>query len=352
MRKKLFILLYIGILCSCNESDSVAPNDSDKQPATVRLLLTGTQSDARGSLTIPSQSADNSVNSFLVFIFDSATKLLDVMKTASAAEISAKQILLTTPSGAKDIYVVVNPQAASLAALGTVTSLSGLRSVVSDLKAETEGNFIMLGKRLNYTLTPTGTNNVTVSVSRLVSRIVLTNIIPQFTHGLATKSLVIDSIYLTRATGTKSYADSAIVVTPAVFYNRNQAGFAFPIYDRFSPAVTINNTTPFATVKPNGVHYYAYANSANSFATATKLVITGLLNGVRTYYPIAVNVAGNGFTPTGSPGIVANTQYNISVSLSGFGSSSPNEPVEHVGCSITVTPQEWATILNQNVNYN
>lgn len=354
MKKLLFIPAILAVavisLVTCSKDDSIVGNSPEEgKPATIQLALTGTQPSTKGTGALPSQSADNTISKIMVFVFNTASQGIDQVKTATPAEVTAKIVSITATTGNRDIYVIANYTSSDSASLIGASTVTELKAISADLKIENEGNFRMIGKKLNQNIT-TSANNITVMVSRLVARVTLTNITTNFKGGLANKSLAIDSVYLLNVVGTKSYGDSTIVVSPATVYNRADAGFSFPIFDAYGTPVNVNNTTPYTSSRANGNHFYVYSNAGNTFATSTRLIITGMLNGTRTYYPIAVNVSGNGYTPTNA-GITANSQYAITVSISGVGSTNPNTPVQSATLTITVTPQNWATVINQAVSF-
>lgn len=360
--KKLLILSAAAVfLAACSKDKN--PVDPTVEDSQITLTLKGTlpptapsaNITSKSTGAIPTQTADNTVGSIMIFVFNTATQNIDKIKVATPAEVTAKQVGVTASSGARDIYVVVNYPASSQTALSNVTSVSGLKAIYADLKNENEGNFCMIGNQLNKTIAASpATNNITVVVSRLAARVTLANITTNFTGGLLS-GISIDSVYIINATGTKSYGDSSIVVSPATVYNRTQSGMTFPLYDSYTVPAVVTNATPYTTTVLNGNHFYVYANAANTYAGATKLVITGLLNGTRTYYPIAINVAGNGYTPTGTPGIAANSQYSITVTLKGFGNPATDpgylNQIQPATATITVTPANWHTVINQNVDF-
>lgn len=354
MKKQLLIFVILALpamlLVSCAKDDnSEGKVPEEGEVAVIQLSLAGTQPLGRGTSAPPTQAADNAINKIMVFVFNTGTQEINHIKSATTAEVATKVISVPATSGQRDIYIVSNFATADSANLANVTSVAGLKAVVSNIKSENEGNFRMIGKKLNQSI-GTSTNNITVTVSRLVSRVTLSNITTAFTGGLSGMSLAIDSVYLLNVTGTMSYGDSSIVVTPSTVYNRTEPNFAFPIFDAYSTPVNINNTTPYTTNRANGNHFYIYSNAGSTFTNATKLIITGIINGMRTYYPIAINVAGNNYTPA-NPGITPNSLYSIAVSITGIGSTDPNTPVLSATLTITVVPQNWAVVINQNVTF-
>lgn len=340
------------LLIACTKSEENPENlPQEGQKASITLSLVGTELATRSTGTIPNQTADNSINKIMVFIFNTSNGEIDRMKVATPSEITNKSVSITGTSGTRDIYVVVNYPTADSTALANVATVTDLKAVTADLKNENEANFRMIGKKVNQTINA-GSNTIAIIVSRLVARIALTNITTNFSGGLAGKSLAIDSIYLLNVIGSKSYQDSSFFVSSPTIYNRTAPGLAFPIFDAYGTPASVNNTTAYNTISgyANGNHYYVYANNGTTFTTSTKLIITGMLNGIRTYYPIAINVSGNGYTP-GTAGITANSQYSITANITGFGSTTPTTPVISANLTITVTPQNWATIINQNVSF-
>lgn len=353
MKKQLLIFVILALpvllLVSCAKDNSEGKAPEEGKAAVIQLSLAGTQPPSKGTSAPPTQAADNAINKIMVFVFNTGTQEIDHIKSATTAEVAAKVISVPATSGQRDIYIVSNFATADSANLANATTVTELKAVVSNIRSENEGNFRMIGKKLNQAI-GTSANNITISISRLVSRVTLANITTTFAGGLASKSLAIDSVYLLNVNGTKSYGDSSIIVSPATIYNRTDAGFTFPIFDAYGTPVNVNNTTPYTTSSANGNHFYVYANPGVTFANSTKLIITGVLNNVRTYYPIAINVAGNNYTPA-NPGIAANSLYSITVALTGMGSTDPNTPVLSATLTITVVPQNWAVVINQNVTF-
>lgn len=369
--KKLLILSAAAVfLASCSKDKN--PVDPTIKDSEITLTLKGTlppnasasNITSKGIGAIPTQAADNTVGNIMIFVFNTSTQNVDQIKVATSAEVTAKVVGVAASSGARDIYVVVNYPSSSQTALSNVTSVADLKAVYADLKNENEGNFSMIGKKLNQTIAPApAANNINVTVSRLAARVTLANITTNLSGGLLSGTLTIDSVYIITATGTKSLGDSAIVVSPATIYNRTQSGMAFPLFDAPVTPAIISNAIPYnsVAVRPNGNHFYVYANAATTYAGATKLVISGLLSsngilpGTRYYYPIAVNVAGNGYTPTGTPGIAANSQYSITVTIKGPGNAATDpgylNQIQSATATITVTPADWHTVINQNVDF-
>lgn len=353
MKKLLILSAAVALLASCSKDDKPAPKPGEVN-SEITLALKGTLppnspagNTSKGILPLPTQAADNTVNSIIVYVFNTTTQNLDQMKVASPAEITAKIVGVPASSGARDVYAVVNYASGDLAALQAVTNVAQLKAVLANLKNENEGTFSMIGKKLNQTISPApAANNISVVVSRLAARVSLVSVTNN--TGIL-GNFAIDSIYIINAIGTKSYGDSSIVVSPATIYNRTSAGMAFPLYDAFAVPVVVTSLVPYVST----AHYYVYANPATTYAGASKLVITGLLNGTRTYYPIGINIAGNGYTPV-TPGIAANSQYAISMTISRYGNPvGPNylDQIQPATASITVTPANWHTVINQSIDF-
>lgn len=362
MKKLLILSAAVVFLAACSKDKT--PTDPTVKDSQINISLQGTQSHSALAPNItsknmspaPTQANDNTIANIMIFVFNTSTQNVDQVKIATPTEVTNKQVGVAASSGTRDIYVVVNYPATSQGALSNVTSVTTLKAVLADLKNENEANFSMIGKKLTQTIAPDpAPNNITVPVSRLVSRITLANITTAFTGGLLLATLSVDSIYIINATGTKSLGDSALIVNPATTYSRTQIGMTFPLFDALIVPAPVTNLTDYKSTVLNGNHYYVYANTVNTYAGATKLVITGLLNGTRTYYPIAINLAGNGYTPTGTPGIVANTLYSITVTIKGFGNPATDpgylNQIASSTATITVTPTNWHTVINQNVNF-
>lgn len=327
--------------------------DEELTPVQAQIELSFiAQDDTESKAQTPllSQTEDNNLDQVIVYIVNTQSGVVEQIKQLLTPDNVVNSVTLTSPVGVKDIYVVGNPNVGDLSALLSVVSIADLKSIFFDLQNEQEGSFFMVGKKLSVTVSQNQPNNIQLSLCRSAARIHLTNVTAQFSAHLAGKTLAIDSIYLLRSIGKKSYGDSTYVFAPEKIYNRVVGGFQFQNYDLFSPPIIIAPGQTFAAARPNGTHYYTYSNAATTFAQATKLIIAATVNGVRTYYPIAINIAGNGYMPTSHVGVRANYDYKVSVVIKGIGSANPNTPVTGSYCSVTLIPKIWS-IFNEQVIY-
>ncbi|MBO4570312.1 MAG: FimB/Mfa2 family fimbrial subunit [Bacteroidales bacterium] len=266
----------------------------------------------------------------------------------TASEISAKSASLTNVlNGNYTVYVVANGPD-----LSGKSTLESFLATAIDLETcnSPSSDFVMEGHG-DVTVSGSGTTNISVSISRYVSRVVLKSI----TNGLpsAYGSLTVDRVFLSNAVRVQEIGgDCDPGNTPGNWYNkegrkdestRNAAHIINgSTYTASAPALT------FATIgtslanggKWNGTKYfYAYPNDSAAnpdgfkepfAAQKSVLVIVGTFGGNTYYYPVILR-----------NGMDRNTSYEISATITGAGSDDPNKPVTSGSLRVTVSIDNW-----------
>jgi hypothetical protein len=105
-----------------------------------------------------------------------------------------------------------------------------------------------------------------------------------------------------------------------------------------APAATVNNGAAHAPTTPHLFYCYPNATSADangwvsSFtARKTRLVVAATISGTRYYYPVTIS------TPE------RNKAYTVELTITGLGSTDPDQPVSKGAITASVTVQGWQT---------
>lgn len=287
-----------------------------------------------------------------VFVYDASGDLV-AEETLSSSSSSTSMNILT---GKKTVVAVVNldvPSAnkQSLSDLENMTINLGSNSIVS--------GFVMYGKK-NCTVT-SGSNSVTVTVSRLASRVALRSI----TNGLASSlgNLTVKYAFLSNVVSEMCLGGGEPVGKEWI----NQEGrkdesprvsshkIDGTSYTASLPSLTASNinstvangssyspSTPqlmycyqnYETAEPDGFH--------SSFAPQrTVLVVYAGYGGAYYWYPIVLN----------SGTIDPNTAYTVDLTITGPGSNDPNIPVSKgsVDTSIDIAPWNPGDIYDESI---
>lgn len=343
----------MAAVAGCGKDDSVRSGSSGGTDETALLTINvvpsqGAVSKAQGA-GHGKQTDDNNIGTLDVFVF-SADGKLDAYKRFDNITGSATGLRLTAKTGAKRIYVVANPHVSSWSGATTLTEF-GKRS--ANLKSEELKSFTMTG---SADVTLSASTDVTINVTRLISRIKLSGIRCAFEGTpYAGKKLSNVKIFLTNASGSKYYMTGGDPGTPVVL-NKNAlvvadtSGFGI----KAAIAETLTGTIGESADR-NPSYFYCYENLAASESASvkfTRLVIQGDLDGATYYYPIPVNRENYGYVAAnGHKGVKRNTSYTYSVVINRPGSSSPSEDITSGTIGLTVNVEDWTSVADTEVNF-
>ena len=345
--KKTFSILALAaaVLCSCDKNADCVPcqkAEENQEPATLSVSLgfdDEPQTRAVTAYTV-AQDYEKAVNSVQILVFDASGKI-NMYKDAGT---TVSDIQLSTTAGQKTVWAVVNGPD-----LSAVANLSALQAKAVDLAdnslTKTEG-FVMAGST-SCTVSATG-GTAAVTVSRLVSRVALQKVTNSLPSGYG--ALKIDNVTLINVVGNQNLAGNASISTWYNKMGRKDGGAQADIIDGstnkascpsltfVAPAATVNNGAAHTPATPHLFYCYPNATSADangwvsSFtARKTRLVVAATISGTKYYYPVTIN------TPE------RNKAYTVELTITGLGSTDPDQPVSKGAITASVTVQGWQT---------
>ncbi len=281
--------------------------------------------------------AENTINTVDVLVFfngGSYNGRLDAFGHFTAAPYS-----VNATTGSRKIYAVVNSPV-DLSAVETETELLALNATLASQKTASGqlSNFTMIGST-GETLVA-GTNPLTVSVSRMASRVRIGKITRDFaSDALAAQSFSVDAVYLSNIVTTSPYSLS---LTPVAANFANKLGVTESAYDLWAKR-SVSSTLAdgaFVSLSAESKYLYCFPNSISTDSEAavfevqnTKLVVECTLDGLKYYYVI----------PLGA--VEANRSYDITeLVLTRPGSSDPNSKTEIAACTFTINVLPWTVV--------
>lgn len=324
----------------CKKCESI---EDENTKSTLSLTIEG---NSTKSTTVLTQNEDNAINTVDIFIFRNTGvnspdhQQLDTYKRVTGADIA--DIKIETTTGPKTVCVIINEHE-NTNKFNSITNITKLRGLVSNLKNEQLGSYTMYGEA-ETTLDITST--LTISVTRLISRVALTSIKTKFA-GTPYEGYVINNIklYLTNAHAQKVIYNGASPSTPLI-YNKNQL-IAQDAECTTEPNILAENIVGNVGDTPlvKNYFFYCYSNETEEISTCTKLVLQADLNGITYYYPIPINQTNYGHDSTFDHyGIKRNTCYSYSVVITKPGSLDPNTPLLPGTLDLSITVKDWVVI--------
>ena len=344
--KKTFSILALAaaVLCSCDKNADCVPcqkAEENQEPATLSVSLGFDDPETRAvTAYTTAQDYEKAVNSVQILVFDASGKI-NMYKDAGT---TVSDIQLSTTAGQKTVWAVVNGPD-----LSAIANLSALQAKAVDLAdnslTKTEG-FVMAGST-SCTVSATG-GTAAVTVSRLVSRVALQKVTNSLPSGYG--ALKIDNVTLINVVGNQNLAGNASIATWYNKMGRKDGGAQADIIDGSTnkascpsltfaaPAATVNNGAAHTPATPHLFYCYPNATSADangwvsSFtARKTRLVVAATISGTKYYYPVTIN------TPE------RNKAYTVELTITGLGSTDPDQPVSKGAITASVTVQGWQT---------
>ena len=344
--KKTFSILALAaaVLCSCDKNADCVPcqkAEENQELATLSVSL-GFDDPQTRAVTAYTTAHDyeKAVNSVQILVFDASGKI-NIYKDAGTA---VSDIKLSTTAGQKTVWAVVNGP--DLSAVATLSALQAKAVDLSDNNTTKTVGFVMAGST-SCTVSATG-GTAAVTVSRLVSRVALQKVTNSLPSGYG--ALKIDNVTLINVVGNQNLAGNASIATWYNKMGRKDGGVQADIIDGSTnkascpsltfaaPAATVNNGAAHTPATPHLFYCYPNATSADangwvsSFtARKTRLVVAATISGTRYYYPVTIN------TPE------RNKAYTVELTITGLGSTDPDQPVSKGAITASVTVQGWQT---------
>lgn len=305
MSKKNYLAVMAAavalVACSEKEVTTVLP---EVEPEMVQFEVTIND----GATKISESKNDGLVNDIQVFVFNK----YGLLETSATSATKTAKVTCTT--GEKKIVALVNADPEQ-----SVTTISELGARTVDLKDCGAENLVMIGKtEVNLT----GTDVVVIDVERLAAKVVLNSVQLSLPLQFKNISFEINSVYLVNAAGDRAYLEDN---TPSVWYNLGEydpLASMDLLYEDLSGVTVISGDNPYSTDH----FFYTYPNSTD---TKTRLVLEALIEGQTYYYPITIDE------------VKPNNLYTYALTITQFGSDSPDKPLEDGAVNVTVSVSSW-----------
>lgn len=297
-------------LAACNER-IVEQDPEVVEPLTLDIRVTDDATKVSGT------TAEDEINDLQIFVFNTSGTL-EAYESTSSSSVS----LLCLP-GTKNVIALVN--APDLSDVSSYTELKEKSSVLADNGV---GDLVMEGEK---SISISASSELTIPVSRIVGRIAITKITNDMEleyHRDMTFTLV--SAYLINVAGNKKYLTAS---SPTLWYNQMKNNSEQPslLWE------SLSNTVVKPSESYTGTHYfYAYPNLTTDdhnngtwLARHTRLVVEAKLGTTTYYYPVTL------------PEVRQNTAYEITLTVTRPGSTSPDQPLELHAAKFSVSVVDW-----------
>ena len=346
MKKITFILAAAAALAGMSCTREQTPSDLPGE-GTVILSVDPGFAATRATPDVSHYAAyEYQVKKTDILVFDEKGQL----NLLYPAGTTLNNISLSLPSGAKQIWAVVNGP--DLSGIFRLDDLKAQLISLGDNSTGTSGAFIMAGSN-TCTVTAAGTTPCTVTVSRFAARITLTKVEAKLPA--AYTEIKIRNAMLTNVVENQNLEGSA---SPDSWINqmgRTQAGniigatasdvaqledLTFRRLD-----YTLSNNARLST--PTPICFYGMPNPTQTdnkpngsfVAERTRVVVTAEIGGQTYYYPVSI-----------AP-LERNKTYEVELTITGLGSTDPDVLPEKGSSGITVTVNPWApgTVVEETI---
>ncbi|MDD4010256.1 MAG: fimbrial protein [Fermentimonas sp.] len=383
---KIFkVLLVVAIafgMMACNNEDVPQVNGDKDASISIRVFPSsdGPSFRATGNLDgngiIPAGlAAESAIKTLEVWVF--VGNALEAYKSATIADGAVPEVIdIEVTSGPRTIVVVAN------ASLGTQATLTGLKALTKNLTQDVSAGLVMTAEPIENVTLVKGNNYYGYSGTTSEGENYLNQGALALTRVNARVAIVAADIQLaTLPDGEVHVAMFNVPKTTNLFgaplaINGNYLfGYTWP-----SPLGTytvgtaesslLDGTITFPITNALAPYYYVNENTAENANEQMFIVLRGKpymgddthVNQYQglytdaegyTYYPVWVNATKDGYSYTGAntgdSEIRRNTQYNISLTITGIGRPTIDEP-ETAWLDVKVEVAPWA-VVTQNVTW-
>mgnify|MGYP002853911075 FL=1 len=265
MKKIMLVAIALGIvMSSCSKTDT-EPSAGGQNEVVVNFSL-------GGATKANSGINETAVNTAYVFAFDG--NRLD-----GSTYVTGNTGTIKVTSGSRRFIAVVNPN--SEFSFTSVTTPASVMNLVSQLGSEALSDMVMIGDQ-TQTVTES-TSNVTIAVTRLVSKISVNSLKFQFTGALAGKTASNVEIYLKNYPVSQTYSGTSGTSYASGLFSGNRS--AFEVYD-------LVGTMTDGLADASGHHFYCYhreTSAAVSGSGAIRLCVRAIVDGQTYYWSLPVN---------------------------------------------------------------
>lgn len=346
MKKCLFPFACVAafLMFSCNKEVPAGPV-TEGRPVKITVSIGGEFVQTKATSATFSNENEEKVNNVQVYIFNNG----DLENYVSVN--NSKNVEISATSGERTIWALVNAPE-----ITDVTTVNQLIRKTSDLADNAVNGLVMSGSQTQELVDGA---NVPVTVKRMVSRVSVLKITPEFTYSREGYVMEIQGIYLINVVGDCYYDGTP--VSNGVWYNK--LGHVIPdgategecdavLYDAVS--ATIQNGSPYQIEHV----FYPYPNatvSSGSYASTWNPRRTMLVVQVRVVTAGASGTlpAGTiGYYPVELPQLERNKSYIIeNIHLTKNPGENPYRPLDDDAVSATIIVDGWVGPVNLGEQY-
>ncbi len=383
--KKIFIPGIVAVLClaSCNQelkdttpeiSGSAIPELAQGEGLlNVNVDLGGVTTKALSTYNVV-ETYEKQVNNIQILVFNNdnagnnqqgAIQGYAKIESEGVSGAPMSGNILKVQAGKKKVYAVANCKD-DLSSIANIQQLEAWQIQLEDNSTTVAEGFIMAGSTdktaggQDLVVSAGATSSVSISLSRFTSRIALVKVENELSNTYG--DLVIDQVFLSNVVGNQNIAGTEAVsvwYNPQGRVNEDTPSSAHiigsdegllatcPTLTYNGTALTVKKGSPQVYTTENSKHtpymLYAYPNNTatdvtsyqSSFSGAkTRLILSARIktdgaNYTRFYYPVVI------------PALERNKSYDVSVKISGFGVTDPQEVIAKGAIDATVTVSDW-----------
>ena len=324
MKVNFFPLVVSFMALFACENKNLTPIQQEKENVTFEVALSTPKTRTE------TPSAEETVNTYQVFVYSLDSKLLETYANVSGTEPSVK---LNCRVGCKEIVVLANAPD-----LSSLTSLSMMKQARSRLEHNDIDSLVMEGST-EVELTSSMTSAVEVKLKRIVAKVRLTGIKVNFESSSYDESqFELLCAYMINVPADKKYLSAMEANAdngPTSWYNQLYY-ISDPKYDSLLHSdINVIGETDYQTEHL----FYCYPNpyTADDFSSdgwterPTRLIVKAQYQGKFYYYPISL------------PGLKQNTVYDVSLVITRPGTTDWNDDMKKYEDLFTISVVDWET---------
>lgn len=362
----LFLLSALMIGASC--SDDNDQDNPENGTASLTVSIKGQPSTRAIGAPADSEKTEKLVSNFTVFVFNYNSGDLEKSQSFTFANDQLTGKISDLSTGTKK-HIVTLVNVPSGLDLSGIKAYNDLYNNLITLESQNGTDLATVGLFMNgeteepITLSA-GDNNVIIPVKRKVAKIILKGLtvnantanLPNFKlndvsiQKAIVKGSAIGDVILPEDSVVSAYAGgiaSPAGATPNFRLTYNFLSEALPV-----PATYTTGSNIIATTADQRYFYVLPNDNANQNPTMLTLSGTYGTNVSNAYYPFVINGAPDQGTTDGTY-IKSNKIYEINVTITHpeTPSEDPNTIPSQGVLNVTITPQDWDTSIEQNVEW-
>ena len=358
-------IVSVGLLTSCASDNDVKSTTTKETSAKIAISMSGASVSSTTKTSASTTGDEATLNRLTVGLFDANGNKISITELSSSDFSTTSGTTTATVTGttlATDVVIAAN---AATGIFDNVKTKSAFLAITSDLNYTSSADASSTGGALQYstalpmegegTVTISGTaGTASVPLTRLVSKISLAGVTTSFdaSGAYAGATFTPTEVFLYNVPSTTQFNHSSPYVSSPTYLQGEIANTTN--YEKYLGSGSISTlSTPYT--------FYTFPNNTTS---KTKLVIKGTFTpsggtAVTVYYPVIINHVMTGTTTDGTTAYTAdggtdgliqpNKVFNISVTITSKGVSSVTDEITNANVTLTVTVNDWASTLTQNV---